>query len=346
MDFQVYKLLECGFYDKNDDHAFCFGGINHWWGSFSTWAQERPFNETKTYRKESNSTPSVYCSTIGEFEDEGKVYYYVSLWNETPSRDGKVQSMAKDAVVNKVQVLDNAIEEGSIPGWASNFIYDHEKGYIISLTPNNGFAGRALGFHQMENYFKNYLRLFSNYCVFKTKRKELTKYISGYRANEGDEPGMYRIKFKTARIILPAFTNFITDHIASINKVVYRSKMNFKSETEYELISYLLNRIGIPVGTKVTPSEKTYTFSSEIPWFPSMDDLYTAIDEWDNENSLQEVGVKFRYDSNKIYWFNKALAKDNIMLDDMYERKTVLNKEDFFKIWKECKKYIHAIYPQ
>lgn len=342
MDFQVYKLVECGFYDK----TFCFGGIKHWWPSFSFWAQERPFNETKTYRNVTNNTPSVYCSTVGGFSDDGINYYVLSLWNETPSRDGKVQSMAKDAVVNQVQVLDNEIREGSIPGWASNFIYDPENGYIIALTPDNGFSGRAMGFHQMETYFINYLRYFSEYCVFETNKKDLTKYIKGYRATEDDEPSKYSIKFKTARIILPAFTNFITDHIASINKVVYRSKMNFKSETEYELISDLLNRIGIPVGTKVTPSEKTYTFSSEIPWFPSMDDLYTTIDEWDNENSLQEVGVKFRYDSNKIYWFNKALAKDNIMLDDMYERKAVLNKEDFFKIWKECKKYIHAIYPQ
>lgn len=346
MDFQVYKLSECGFYDKKNDNAFCFGGINHWWTDFSSWAQARPFNETKTYRNDKDCTPSVYCSTVGEFKEEEKTYYYVSLWNETTSRDGKVQSMASNAIVNQVQVLDNKIEEGSIPGWASNFIYDTENGYIISFTPDNGFSGRALGFHQLETYFINYLRFFSNYCVFKTNKKDLTKNICGYRTTEDKEPNLYSIKLKTQRIILPAFSSFIKDNIAEINKVVYRSKMNFKSETEYVFISKLLTDIGIPIGINITPSGKTYTFSSEIPWFPSEEDLDMAIREWGNENSLQEAGVKFSYDNQKVHWFNRALAKDSKILDVELERKTVLNNNDFLTIWNECKNNIHAKYPQ
>lgn len=345
MDFQIYKLSECGFYDK-DSGDFVFGSINRWWSDFTKWAQRGTFEETKTDTSDKSSIPSVYCSTVGWFTNNGHEYNFMSLWNETPSRDGKVQSIPRDAVVNNAEALDNKIAKNTIPGWASNFIYDIENKYIISISPKNNFSGRALGFKQLERYYRNYLCKHSHYCVFDTTEEKNTNKIIGYRAKDEDPPLKYNIRFKTSRIILPAQAKYIKDNINSINKIVYRTKMNFKSPQGYEITQFILKHIGIPLGTEIAPSEKTYTFYSEIPWIPSSKDLEDTIDKWSNNDEYQELGVKFSFDNSKIYWFDKSLAKCNVILDDLIERKTVLNEGDFKYLWEESKQTILSTYPE
>ena len=208
MDFQIYKIDKCGFYNHKGD--FNFGNINLWWTQFTEWAKTHVFEETRTYYEKKSQTPSVYCSTVGRLQNENNRYGFISLWNETPSRKGVVQSMPRRATVNQAEVKNNSIGKDTIPGWASNFVVDFDKKYIIAVTPNNGFTGRSLGFTQLDKYFYNYLRLHSDYCVWNDDGD--TKKVIGYCQDaDCDKNQMLRLvpKFKTKKLTIPSEEKFL-----------------------------------------------------------------------------------------------------------------------------------------
>jgi len=346
LKFNIYKLVECGFYNKDNDD-FVFGVINQWWNDFIEWFKNKQYIvETKTFQFEMSSTPSVYCSTAGSIDscDEyAKKVYCLSLWNETPSRDGVVQSLPRKAPINNPKVVDNKIEKDSIPGWASNFIYLPDLKVFISINPDNHFNGRAIGVSQMCQYFKHYLKEHSLYCSYILENDAL-KRISGWAPTFHDDARSYNAKFTLKSLGIPAEIDRIRNLVLQneIRNIIYRHNINFNNEEHRSILNDLFTKFGITSSREMTSYEKTYTFETKLPWYPTTDDFDKTFKAWENGSDEIKMGVEAK-GQTEIIWFDTARAKGEFELSNDLEIKTVLQNKDFEALWLQAKNSIMKV---
>lgn len=344
MDFQIYSLKECGFYNRVTDE-YLFGDINNWWDDFVSWTNTNNFFNTKTFCHSKSETPSVYCSHSGSING----IRYLSLWNETTSRKGKVLSMPKEGTVNNIQPYENNLGKDTIPGWESNFIIDPQSNYFISISLNNKQSVRALGFWQMEKYFQNYLRNFSKYRTTE-QVNDNTRFLGFNSANESNVERIngkkreFDLRFKCTKVTLPATINEIRNNVDKIRMLVYRTKLDFRTPEQNKKAKGFLKLLGVASTNDFTPQDTSHTLLSEVPWNPILKDFDATYSRWKENHECEDMGVKFERNLSNIVWFDKTMAKDNINLSEELESLQTINRENYANIWKYAQERIKIKY--
>lgn len=177
-----YEIHQCGYYKYKEKDAPVFGGINETLLDLEAWVKPLSFEATKTFDSDDGKTLPVYLLGLRQ----GKESWLLATWNQVPSSEVGVSSVARTSTLDKIKVFANSIEENSIPGFPTYFwIFPSLKSFAtICFDVYNGKDG-------FQNYLDSFLAFNPNHRFeYKTKDKEVY-YI--YKATEDSQHGKGKI---------------------------------------------------------------------------------------------------------------------------------------------------------
>ncbi|MGP3174459.1 hypothetical protein ACTVOO_14335 [Serratia bockelmannii] len=305
-----YKIHKCGYYLYGSD-VVAFGDCLELLTDLHGWAAGKRLKETKTYEANDDVLPA-YLLDVKRSGDN----FVLLLWNEVPSTDQSVPSVEEDAQFGTgPAVILNAIQEGSIPGFATYFWFVPSKGLVASIKLNHTVTGQRA----MQCYLHNFLKQSSNRVMAESVEKADGSYevvVKGYKANPADDhlpKKRHFPQFVTGLVKNPGKHDIIRQNANNIAKVEKIVELDIAKADELSLWQKLL--INMQISQPQNPGVSTkirYEISPEI----DLADIDGMIADWNanNDTNSCDYGFVFKGDP-KMYWLSRSLARTKFPLE-------------------------------
>lgn len=329
-----YKVISSGFYQRGETTPL-FGDLKDFLPGFIEWVHSRnSIIETKTFEDQEQTVISVYC--LDAFLIKNTSSYGVVLWNELPQHEDGMLSVPLSSNIGDVEVETSEITEDNIPGWPTYLYIVPENELITIIVPRNmgGFIGS--GIPQVRRYFTEYLKLRSEYVVREKvheSQDEYTHRIYRLKDNKGTEWKNLNVRFHTKELRTKGNFDKITSQSNQIYKLVTRSSLNKDFKDDKNFIDKIFDHL---FKIEAEHESNTVNYKSEIDW-DGNDNINNIIDFWENKinNNKTEfdIGVRFRGESGKIYWFSNARGRFDYKLPRKLNRMRLWGKQEMEEIW-------------
>ncbi|CAI1947599.1 Uncharacterised protein [Serratia marcescens] len=305
-----YKIQKCGYYLYGADVA-AFGDCLDLLTDLHNWAGGKTLKQTKTYEANDDVLPA-YLLDVKRNGDN----FVLLLWNEVPSTDQNVPSVEEDARFGTgPAVILNAIQQGSIPGFATYFWFVPSKGLVASIKLNHAVTGQRA----MQCYLHNFLRQSSNRVMAEAVVQEDGTHevvIKGYKANPTDAhlpKKRHYPQFVTGLVKNPGKHDIIKQNANNISKVEKVVELDLAKADELSLWQKLLVEMKISQPQNPGASTKIrYEISPEL----DLTDIDDMIADWNANGDINscDYGFKFKGDQ-QMYWLSRSLARTKFPLD-------------------------------
>lgn len=305
-----YKIHKCGYYLYGSETVE-FGDCLELLTDLHGWAGGKTLKQTKTYEANDSVLPA-YLLDVKKSGDN----FVLLLWNEVPSTEQGVPSVEADAQFGTgPAVILNAIQEGSIPGYATYFWFIPSKGVVASIKLNHTLTGQKA----MQCYLYNFLKQSSNRVMAECVVSEdgtPEMVVKGYKANPDDEhlpKKRHYPQFVTGLVKNPGKHDIIRQNANNISKVEKVVELNVSNPEDLSLWQKLLINLHVSQPQNAAVSTKIrYELSPEI----DLNDVDGMIADWNRNNDTNscDYGFVFKGDS-KQYWLSRSLARTKFPLD-------------------------------
>jgi hypothetical protein len=340
--FTIYEIERCGFYQRGEAKPL-FGNLGEWWESFVAWVSKRDIKDTKTAQSteltsDETDILSVYC--VNAFSAVGNTGLGLVLWNEVPHTTKGVLSIPGSKKVGGASANIIPVNEDEIPGWPSHFWLCPKENYIVTLNPE-ARATTSTGIKHFEEYFSNFLKYWSQYCVTISKDESVEEIgLSGWRKNKDSGLFIYPPSFKIRRIKLPGELDIIRGKRSEIYKYVSHVFLDYKQETHHNFWQkfWSMRNQRSPV---ISQNDKIQ-FNVETSWEPTLEELETAIG-YAQENPFEQSGVKI-HNHSSILWFNKIWASSNFDLSDGLDNVPQWNSAQLEEVWRKIQPLVFEMF--
>ncbi|UIN08457.1 hypothetical protein LGL88_05755 [Yersinia ruckeri] len=305
-----YKIHKCGYYLYGSDEV-AFGDCLELLTDLQGWANGKTLKQTKTYEANDAVLPA-YLLDLKRSGDN----FVLLLWNEVPSTDQSVPSVEEDARFGtRPGVILNAIQEGSIPGFATYFWFIPSRDLVASIKLNHTLTGQKA----MQCYLHSFLKQSSNRVMAERVAKEDGTYevvVKGYKANPDDEhlpKKRHHPQFVTGMVKNPGKHDIIRQNANNITKIEKIVELDIAKSDELSLWQKLLVNMKISQPQNATVSTKIrYEVSPKV----NLTDIEGMIADWNQNTDTNscDYGFVFKGDPT-MYRLSRSLARTKFSLE-------------------------------
>lgn len=303
-----YDIKRCGFYEYGSGKHL-FGNITDVLKDLHQWVQGASLDETKVH----DSIGSILGTYVAALESakQNKSYFLV-LWNQVPSTEAGILSLKTDSIVGQKQTLiENAIEQDSIPGYPTCFWFIPSQNCFASIVFEKGLTGKKA----LEVYLSNFLRHCSQYVTVEQSEdgEEIIYFVDPNDENNQTSRNPY---FMSKVFHKVTKKQFFKQRLDKIRKILFRTHFNVSQKVPYEDYQKLLKMFGCSLPSNVV--EKQLSYQVEMSIDEKGVDFEKLYKEWEKKSDLLNVdyGFKLTGDSTS-YWFSGTIAKGEFELSGL-----------------------------
>ncbi len=307
-----YRVSKCGYYESTRVPRAKFGGLLQVLTDLSQWSQGKQLVETQTFgagaaEGEAEQLP-IYLLDIHGAGDN----WLLTLWNQTPSTEGKVASISTDSLVGRADVVMNDLAPNTVPGFATYFYFVPSLSAVAAVR----FQHMAYGHTGMKNYMSGFVRQFTRYVRWSdVPNNDGSLEILGYAATMANQPEDLTPYFRSELIKLAGERELLIQRARDVRKIVRKSELNNGRRPDRALWQRLLLRAGMTAAPE-TPTAVRLEY--ELPARFEPDEMRALQDRWDLENANMEawddVGFVLKGEQTP-YWLSKSVARGTHVLD-------------------------------
>lgn len=328
-----YNILECGYYQRGTN-IHQFGSINEILHDLNQWSHNKSIEETKLFNPAEGSEllPTYLLRSV----QAGGGWMLVT-WNQIPSTESGVASVMGNSTVNDPSIVMNAIEPGSIPGYATYFWFLPEMNLFASIRLKKR---TQTGQFQMKQYLESALSKISSYAHIEEPENPDDEYrVLGY-AQPGEEPQHLYPRFRTSVAKNKGNIEYILQHAGEIRKILCKETLQLNRPLDKGLWQSALGLMGL---RQTRESERqdsvpmTYEFSPETFGLQEVERLIETWEEkeaqgveWDdygffftgqdNPHWLRHDILKTEVNLN-VEWLDDELADPVVLLNELQAHK-------------------------
>jgi hypothetical protein len=323
-EVKFYDVEQCGFYERGESSPE-FGTLDQVLTHLEIWLNERGDRvyASSTFSPEDNQNEGhlpCYCLDIQSDDRSGD--YFIVLWNEVESTDGKVASVPR-----RMQVggnLGNAINEtqtpgDSIPGYATYFW----------LIPNqNTVAGIKFGHSyyrapKFRTYVQHYMSKVSPFVVTNGERE-----IEGYQ--EMPEAPVRNLfpRFETSPIRRPGPIDELRERSNNIRQIIRVSEIDRENPRDESWVTEFARSAGVPLTD--SRDYEGQRFRGEL----NLDGLERGefdrlLGRWNRGDVTGRVGFKLTGEQ-KTRWLDDMEAKGEVEFEAERQNIEIVDVEGLF----------------
>lgn len=300
-----YNIRKCGYYARGGDRHE-FGSIDSILPQLFDWVSQEGFTleDTCTYRAEDEENVlRTFCCNIRNQRITGD--YLLTLWNETPSVDGRVASVDIHNPVGQATVHLNDLEDGTIAGYPTYFWFLPDENVFATVRVNAGLNGHP----NMMRFFKGFVDIFSDHVVRDEDPDEDGNYsIVGYRCAVDDDilDNLYPA-FHSVPLRNPGELDFIREHRGKIRKLHRKTTLTVNAEEHLDFWQQLMTMARLRQAPDLRQNaDVTYA----LPFTPSGEELEGIIEEWQEGvgTGWDDIGFSIKGEQQPL-WLSTSLAK-------------------------------------
>lgn len=319
-----YRLGKCGYYRTQRAPQAEFGDLLQVLSDLRQWGQNKQLSETQTFSPmaaegEAEQLPVYLLDIRG-----GRDNWLLTLWNQTPSTQGKVASVPTNAVVGNANVVMTKLAPNTIPGYATYFYFVPSLSAVAAIR----FQHMVFGHAGMKHYMSGFLRLGTRYVRWSdVPNADGVLEILGYAAAAPDQPEDLIPYFKSEVMKQGGERQLLVQRARDIRKVIRKTELNNGRRQDLALWQKLIRRVGMAESTGAPPAVRLeYELPARFePW-----EMQALQDRWDVESADMEdwddVGFKLRGEATP-YWLSKSVARGTYEFDIERDNEEVVNPE-------------------
>ncbi|SUC23342.1 Uncharacterised protein [Proteus mirabilis] len=308
--FTFYKIKSAGYYTYGSEQA-SFGSTTEMLEDLQMWASAKTLKQTKTFEANDERYPCYLVDAKRNGSD-----WALLIWNEIPTNGQQVPSISETAQFGAdPEVILNAVQGGSIPGYATYFWFLSDKNMLATVRLHNKLTSQA----SLQHYLNCFLKQSSRHVLaapFTNEDGSVEVRVTGYKNNpldETEEDRHYNPKFKANLVRNRGKHDIIRQNAEHIRKIERIIELDLAKPEELGLWQRMLQSVklseaqGAGITTKVR-----YTLSPNV----SLEEVNLMINSWEADLSdVNDYGFYFEGESNKPYWLSKSLARTEFQLD-------------------------------
>lgn len=305
-----YKIHKAGYYLYGATDP-AFGNTLSLLQDLTSWAAGKTLKQTKTYEANDEVLPSYLLDVKNDGDN-----FVLLLWNEVPTTDQSVPSVEENAQFGTdPEVIFNAIQQGSIPGFATYFWFIPSLNLVASIKLNHALTGQKA----MQCYLQHFLKQSSSHVVAERVEKDdgtQEVVIKGYKVNPEDDvlsKKKHYPQFSVGLVKNPGKHDIIRQNANNISKIEKIVELDVAKADDFSLWQKLLNHMHISHPQNADVSTKIrYELSPDV----DLNDIDGMIDDWNDNNDTAscDYGFTFTGDS-KMYWLSRSLARTKFPLN-------------------------------
>lgn len=308
MDIEVtaslFDISECGYYERGNGHHR-FGTMARTLSDIDRWSRNLELAQTKLYEGSgAQDIDPVYLLAIHQVPSRDD--WLVVTWNENESFDGSSASVNGSDRVGAASVDLTEIEEGRIPGYPTYFYVMPQDGKIATIRIDTRKSGRK-GFQE---YIKCFISGYASQVVH-DRSDENSANVLGYREQPEEEPERLIPKFRLREIRIGGRLDLIRNRCHEIRSIIRKATLNIRQQADRNTWQKLMAKLGWAHSSTM---QQDIEIKYEIHDAVNSEQLEAMINEWESfgRGSWDDIGVRFRGEANKDYWFSRSLARDKL----------------------------------
>lgn len=339
-----YNIQKCGYFNNQRTSQAQFGNLSQVLIDLQLWGQNKQLAETQTFgavtaEGDAEQLP-IYLLDIQGGQDD----WLLTLWNQTPSTEGQVASVATNAVVGNADVVMNELAPNTIPGFATYFYFVPSLSAVAAVR----FQHLAFGHAGMKHYMSGFVRLGTRHvCWSDVPNAEGALEILGYAKALGDGPEDLIPYFKSVVMNQPGERELLVHRARDVRKVLNKTELNNGRQPDRAFWQKLLQRAKMSDAHAATPITRV---QYELPARFEPDEMRTLQARWNAESAEMEdwddVGFVLKGESTP-YWLSKSVARGALELDVDRDNLEVVSSQSLLSELKRNRAAITAlIHPQ
>lgn len=323
-----YRIGKCGYYRTQRAPQSAFGGLPQVLSDLQQWGRNKQLPETLTLSAaaaegEAEQLP-VYLLDIRGGQDD----WLLTLWNQTPSTQGKVASIPMNAVVGKADVVMNELAPGTIPGYATYFYFVPSLSAVAAVR----FQHMVFGHAGMRHYMSGFVRQFTRHVRWSdTLNADGTLEILGYAASAADQPEDLIPYFKSEVMRQGGERDLLVQRARDVRKVIRKTELNNGRRPDLAIWQRLVRRVGMTVATEAPAAVR---LEYELPARFEPAEMQALQDRWDADSADQgdwdDVGFVLQGEATP-YWLSKSVARGAHELDVERDSDEVVNPQSLLE---------------
>lgn len=324
--FTFYRINKAGYYSHGSQQP-AFGSTAEMLTDLQGWARTKTLKQTKTFEANEERYPCYLVDAKNSGNDWGLL-----IWNEIPTNGQQVPSISETMRFGAdPQVILNAVQGGSIPGYATYFWFIPDMNLFATVRLHNKLTSQS----SLQYYLNCFLKQSSRHVDAEPIRNEdgsVEVRIKGYKNNPADrneEEKHYIPKFSSVLVRNGGKHEIIRQNAAHVKKIERIVELDLTKRQELELWQKMLQVIHLAPqqGPNVTTKVR-YTLSPDV----TLQDVNAMIDDWEADPSeVNDYGFYFEGQSNKPYWLSKSLARMEHQLDLERENIELVNLDSLMR---------------
>ena len=295
-----FDVKRCGWYKSGEDSP-AFGSIEGVLSELQTWSQGVDLSMTKMADAGGkNNKDPVYLLGI---KKRGHNWVFAT-WNEVPSDEAGVATVAIDSKVGVPKVSMNKVDPNSIPGFATYFWVLPQKGLIATIRFGRPHTGQT----PMVAYLGRFMSSYMSYAIPGTNFLGQPAIVGYTDLNDGVAKKV-KPMLKTMAYRKTGPRDHILANAGKIRKVVRRGHVTVLNKVDrdwWQSAMQFLRSAGEP--DVATVRRSAYV---ELEYQPSLDDLkgMIAAEEADPDVSgWDDMGFVLQGDPGKTHWLGREQA--------------------------------------
>ncbi|EBU9286926.1 hypothetical protein [Salmonella enterica] len=308
--FTFYRINKAGYYAHGKPVPE-FGNVTEMLADLQHWASTKTLKQTKTFEANEERYPCYLVDAKRNGDD-----WTLLMWNEIPTNGQQVPSISETARFGAdPEVILNAVQGGSIPGYATYFWFLPERGLLATVRLHNKLTSQS----SLQQYLHCFLKQSSQHVIAERVTNEdgsVEVRITGYKNNPLDpdeEKKHYIPKFSSSLVRNRGKHEVIKQNANRIKKIERIVELNLSKPEELGLWQRMLQvvHLGAPQGAGISTKVR-YTVSPQV----TLQDVNSMIADWESDPSeVNDYGFYFEGEANKPYWLSKSLARMEFQLD-------------------------------
>lgn len=338
-----YDIQKCGYFTNQRTSQAQFGGLSQVLGDLQQWGQNKQLAETQTFgavvaEGDAEQLP-IYLLDIRGGQDD----WLLTLWNQTPSTEGQVASVATNAVVGNAAVVINALAPNTIPGFATYFYFVPSLSAVAAVR----FQHMAFGHAGMKHYMSGFVRIGTRHvCWSDVTNADGAFEILGYSEAPGNEPESLFPYFKSVVMNQPGERDLLIHRARDVRKVLNKTELNNGRLADRAFWQKLLERAKMSDPQAATPIARV---QYELPARFEPEEMRSLQARWDAESAEMEewddVGFVLKGESTP-YWLSKSVARGALELDVERDNLEVVNSQSLLSELRRNRAAITALIHQ
>lgn len=322
--FCWYRIGKCGYFRTQRAPQPVFGDLQQVLTDLQQWGRNKQLAETQTFGPtaavdEAEQLP-VYLLDIRGGQDD----WLLTLWNQTPSTQGKVASISTNAVVGRANVVMNELAPNTIPGYATYFYFVPSLAAVAAVR----FQHMIFGHSAMKHYMSGFVRIGTRYVRWaQAPNAAGALEILGYAAAAADEAEDLIPYFKSEIMKQGGERDILVQRARDVRKIIRKAELNNGRRQDLAFWQRLMRKAGMAAAPEAPPAVR---LEYELPARLEPDEMRAFQDRWDVESAemgdWEDVGFKLQGESTP-YWLSRSVARGTHELDVNRDNEEVVNPQ-------------------